>query len=37
MFGISMAGYDFLYASALGLASLIAAVRSLRHSAMSMA
>ncbi len=37
MFGISMAGYDFLYASALGLTSLIAAVRSLRHSAMSMA
>jgi len=37
MFGISMAGYDFLYAAALGLVSLIAAVRSLRHSAMSMA
>ncbi len=37
MFGISMAGYDFLYATALGLVSLIAGVRSLRHSAMSMA
>ncbi len=37
MFGISMAGYDFLYAAALGLVCLTGAVRSLRHSAMSMA
>jgi disulfide bond formation protein DsbB len=37
MFGISMAGYDFVYATALGLVCLIGAVRSLRHSAMSMA
>ena len=31
MFGISMAGYDFLYATALGLVCLVGAVRSLRH------
>jgi disulfide bond formation protein DsbB len=37
MFGISMAGYDFIYATALGLVCLIAAARSLRHSAMSTA
>jgi disulfide bond formation protein DsbB len=37
MFGISMAGYDFLYATALGLVCLVGAIRSLRHPVLSAA